>query len=152
MQVFLPYADFAASIECLDKKRCWKQLVEVDTIIEILEGRHSSPYYKHAAVRAWKGYTPSLRKYRNICLEVCLSKHKINTKKVPIESGDGEPPWFGYKPLHASHRGRLLMKDFEFYSRYGWPEQPMESYIYPVDKEYNLLPEIREALCSTTSL
>lgn len=142
MQVFLPYADYADSVHCLDKKRCWKQLVEVDQIIEILETRNESPYFKHAAVRAWKGFTPSLRRYRNICLNVCLSVHKINTKKTPIEMGSGVPPWVGYEPLHASHRGRLLAKDASFYGQYGWTEQSMDSYIYPVDKEWKLLPEI----------
>ncbi len=36
MQVFLPEPNFVKSISCLDKKRCWKQLIECDQILQIL--------------------------------------------------------------------------------------------------------------------
>ena len=34
MQTFLPYENFLESAKVLDKKRCWKQVVEANQIIE----------------------------------------------------------------------------------------------------------------------
>ena len=35
MQTFLPYPDFQRSAAVLDKKRCWKQVVETKQIINV---------------------------------------------------------------------------------------------------------------------
>jgi hypothetical protein len=35
-----------------------------------------------------------------------------------------EPPWLGNESLHSSHRAALLYKDYSWYSKFGWSEQP----------------------------
>ena len=42
------------------------------------------------------------------------------------------PWWLGHEPIHKSHRAALLIKNLEFYSKYGWRETPEEKYIWPV--------------------
>lgn len=37
MQTFLPYRSFSRSAKSLDKQRCWKQVVEADQLITIIE-------------------------------------------------------------------------------------------------------------------
>jgi hypothetical protein len=98
MNTFLPYADFMESAKVIDKKRCWKQVVEAKQIINILEtkanlGLAINDYVKaedalskvitwsnHPAVKMWEGYIEALKHYYNIFLSTCLTEHKINTK------------------------------------------------------------------------
>ena len=149
MQTFLPYPSFARSAACLDKKRCWKQVIEAKGIISILENPEAkSRIRNHPAVRQWKGYIESLKIYFDIFLCWSMLIHKIKTS-LPMINGIDRiekpplPPWFGYEPYHASHRARLLEKDPEFYGIYKWRESP-GPYIWPVDKEGKLLKEIEE--------
>jgi hypothetical protein len=44
------------------------------------------------------------------------------------------PDWFGFEDFHSSHRANLLKKDPEFYSQYGWIENPQNPYVW-MDKE-----------------
>jgi|TARA_R110000751_G_scaffold31335_8_gene79912 hypothetical protein len=45
----------------------------------------------------------------------------LQTRKV-------KPPWWGYEPLHSSHRANLLRKDPEYYGKFGWTEEPRKGY------------------------
>lgn len=45
MQTFLPYADFQKSANILDKKRCWKQVVETKQILNLLLHRSNNEFY-----------------------------------------------------------------------------------------------------------
>lgn len=45
MQTFLPYADFQKSANILDKKRCWKQVVETTQILNLLNHRSNYEFY-----------------------------------------------------------------------------------------------------------
>lgn len=102
MQTFLPYPDFIQSAKVLDKKRCWKQVVEAKQIINILEkdevhidwpqiGQFQmkpTAWRNHPAVKMWEGYghLEVLRHYYNVFLHHCLYTHKINTKLPYLES------------------------------------------------------------------
>lgn len=93
----------------------------------------------------WKGYGVALCKYYNCFLITCLNKWKINVKayRPIIITGElREPVWLGYEPLHFSHRGNLLRKNFEFYKQYGWKEVSMNEYYWPVAKDGSLREEI----------
>ena len=41
------------------------------------------------------------------------------------------PKWFGNKNFHSAHRQTLLSKDFEWYSQFGWKEEPKYEYVWP---------------------
>lgn len=148
MQTFLPFSDFKRSAEVLDKKRCWKQVVEAKGMLTVLSGIKPSRYTNHAALRQWKGYDNALKLYYNIFLDHCLKVHKIKTKLdfLIVDEPVILPPWIGYEPLHSSHRRRLLEKNIEFYSQFNWEEKPGGGYIWAVDQNYNLIPEIQEWL------
>lgn len=136
MQTFLPYQNFLDSAESLDKKRCWKQVVETKQIINVLEGK-STAWQNHPAVKMWEGHTFWLRDYFNAFLKVCIEKHKINTKydyfHQDLEPQDSLPWWLGKKKFHRAMRARLIEKDETFYlpkfpedklfndGKYFWP-------------------------------
>ena len=139
MQTFLPYPDFRKSLECLDYRRLGKQRVESKQIIDTLTGV-SEGWKNHPAVKMWSGHVEALktyydwnlyiweeRGYRNIKLKPfrpCLFKHQY-------EILHGMPEWFG-GDIHSSHRSALLYKKFEFYSQYGWTEEPKLDYVWPI--------------------
>lgn len=138
MQTFLPYSDIQKSAESLDKKRCWKQIVEAKQIINVLEGK-TTAWQNHPAVKMWVGHTDLLKHYYNIFLHHCVEVHKINTKLWYYECKYSEgtydekngsrlflnvvdildvnelPWWFGQEQFHRSHRARLIEKNKEFY-------------------------------------
>lgn len=136
MQTFLPYRSFSMSALALDKKRCWKQVVEAKQIIEVLEGR-SVAWKNHPAVLMWAGHPYDLKDYFNIFLNVCLENHKINTSMEPyLLRSKGVPPppwWLGNKDFHRAMRSRLIEKNKEHYlplfpddegfngGKYMWP-------------------------------
>ncbi len=133
MQTFLPYADFAATARCLDKKRCFKQAVEAQQILNTLATDNG--WRHHPAVKMWRGYELALRAYFNAVLEESI-RRGVNTRYRPFEIQQREialPPWLGHEPFHASHRARLLDKAPEHYSRFGWIEKPnSRGYLWPM--------------------
>jgi hypothetical protein len=143
MQTFLPYSDFLLSAKVLDKKRCWKQVVEAKQIIDTLIGlqnpeikelnitlqRKQFPWMNHPAVKMWKGHIPELKFYFNGFLISAIKNHKINTKYEPylnwkefIPRGLIHDPitlempwWLGNEDFHRAMRARLIEKDRNFY-------------------------------------
>ncbi len=156
MQTFLPYSSFQLSAQVLDKKRCWKQVVEAKQIIECLTDvtSKSHRYINHPAVQMWVGYEDLLKHYYNMFLLHCKKVHKINTtlhyqyctfSNPEFIDGDGEilnfikwedyrynannypfPFWLDNENFHRSHRARLIEKNREFYL----PK-------FPEDENYN---------------
>ena len=129
MQTFLPYENYLKSAEVLDKKRCWKQVVETKQILCILhyeavpdewkENKSwiSQGWKNHPAVQMWVGYELSLANYYNVFLDHCLNVHNINTtmQKVIIKTPPVLPWWLNNEPFHRAMRARLIVKDKDFY-------------------------------------
>lgn len=144
MQTFLPYASFQRSATVLDKKRCWKQVVEAKQIINVLEG-NSTAWGNHPAVKMWIGHTFWLRDYFNAFLQVSIEKHKINTKydyfHQDLEQQDPLPWWLGNGDFHRAMRARLIEKNEAFYlplfpkdkgfndGKYLWPDMKTKTFI-----------------------
>ncbi len=150
MQTFLPYPDFHDSAVVIDKKRCWKQVVEAAQILDVLEGRKNG-WANHPAVKMWIGYNNVLRGYFNVFLHVSKTLHGINTKYTqlsPYRTGfnpdkdnhDYYPWWLGNKDFHRAMRARLIEKDEEFYlpkfpddkgfngGKYFWPDMETQTF------------------------
>ena len=136
MQTFLPYPDFRRSFVVLDWKRLGKQRVEAMQIINAITGvpRKDGKVYKgwvnHPCSVMWRDYVPALKLYHNVCIDEWvyrgynnnMVKYDLTGVKIVM------PHWFGDPAFHASHRANLMRKDFEFYARYGWTENPNDPY------------------------
>ncbi len=156
MNTFLPFADFLQSAKCLDKRRCFKQVVETYQILNTLRG-NSEGWKNHPVIRMWKSYEDCLQWYYNIFYQYCLDIHKINFQKLPkpclLPKYMKYPPWLGYEPLHHSHRANLLRKSIEdlskgrlelsqklFQSGISITDYNLnEPYLWPIDKIGNLI-------------
>jgi hypothetical protein len=141
MQTFLPYSDIKESLKVLDMKRLGKQRVEAYQIISAITGRpkkDGTPYKgwtSHPCSIMWKDYVPMLKTYYNLCIDEWVSRGYKNTMiKEEINESVISPKWFGNNKFHSSHRANLLKKEPEFYSKFGWTENPQDPYIW-MDKD-----------------
>ncbi|MFK4150048.1 MSMEG_6728 family protein [Streptomyces sp. NPDC004065] len=156
MQTFLPYADFTASAEVLDRRRLGKQRVEA---LQVLRGLTVPGYgwRRHPAVRMWAGYEEALVRYGlDVCRvwrelghqDSCAAKlvadltafrpgtQAVRGQRELAEAGE-LPPWLGQEALHRSHRSALVRKDPETYGPvfpgvpddlpYVWPSSDREA-------------------------
>ena len=57
-----------------------------------------------------------------------MEKYELNFLNIKF------PHWLGDVRFHSSHRANLLRKDYEYYSQFGWTENPKSPYVWH-DKE-----------------
>lgn len=135
MQTFVPYPDFSLSAASLDKKRLGKQRVETLQILNcIVVGKRG--WSNHPAVRMWKQNPAGLSAYGvAVCQawidmgfkDTCLGKISELVSPDPLDL----PDWWNDERVHSSHRSNLLRKDFDFYSSFGWVDDPDAPYFWP---------------------
>ena len=134
MQTFLPYPNFADSLDCLDYRRLGKQRVEAYQIINALEGTSKGKgWINHPATRMWADNVEALKCYCNMAIATWIARGYKNTMKFySVKDTVTMPAWIGDMYLHASHRSNLLRKDPKFYGQYGWHEPHDLEYVWPV--------------------
>ena len=137
MQIFLPYEDFKKSLRTLDNKRLGKQRVETYQIISAISRRpklDGTPYkgwLNHPCTIMWKNHLPALKQYLNYSIMEWIERGFKNTMNFEIVNEEIVIPSFvGNERFHSSHRANLLKKEPEFYSKYGWTENPTDPYVW----------------------
>lgn len=134
MQTFLPFADFRETARVLDNRRLGNQAYNECKVL--ITGK----WPNHPASKMWRGYTCSLAHYALALLEELSERGRHYEKWINFynDIADGccnehdVPPWLGREDIHASHRANLLRKDPEWYGQFGWKEEPIEGYVWPV--------------------
>jgi hypothetical protein len=139
MQSFLPYPNFVASAQVLDRARLGKQRVEgrqMQTAIQ--EG---SGWSNHPCTKMWSQHVTALMMYTDCCIKEWIRRGYENNMPLMLDHSkpyflDIEmPPWLGDERLHSSHRAALLHKDPEWYSQFDWTEEPKLEYFWPTVEE-----------------
>lgn len=139
MQTFLPYPSFYLSAKCLDWRRLGKQRSEAITILNSNLARKNGVKYgwqSHPATRMWENYLPALVMYYNTILQEWIDRGRKNNMPFLYPEDFGEinmPKFMGNNQVHSSHRGNLLRKDYEYYSKFGWTEKPIEGYVWIIE-------------------
>lgn len=137
MQTFLPYPEYCLSAIVLDKSRAGNQVWK--------EGWPLSrgKWPNHPASKMWQGHQHSLCDYL-LCIVDVLKEREWARPEIIYKWGEyllyrklqlpdtGPPLWLGDERLHSSHRAALLHKKPEWYSQYGWAEEPKLDYYWPV--------------------
>lgn len=132
MQTFLPYPDFAESARVLDRQRLGKQRVEAMQIFRTLTGQ-SPGWANHPATRMWCDHTCALAEYGRAMISEWTQRGYRNTIVIFDDIPPGPPPpWLGNPAFHASHRSNLLRKAPDWYSQFGWRDDPTLPYIWPL--------------------
>ena len=132
MQTFLPYKSFKKSMESLDWRRLGKQRVETHQVLNVLLGRTDTKGWRnHPITKMWDGYETALKEYFNICVNEWINRGYNNNMELEnIDDDITYPDWLGNDLIHSSHRANLLRKDYEYYSKFGWDENPSNPYIW----------------------
>src|SRR5579871_2040016 len=133
VNTFLIHPDFKVSARCLDKKRLFKQCVEVIQILNVLEGK-TQGFKNHPAVLQWKDYIPCLKLYFNAHLEEVYrrAEHRTDMNYFVITDIIIRP-WF-VDNIHFmnSHRAALKRKDPDYYKGIECPEVYLKlGYLWP---------------------
>ena len=138
MQTFLPYADFNKTVECLDYRRLGKMRIEAMQIYRVITGQAKPnksgkvAWSSHPAVRMWRNHEDALAIYHNSCIKEWIKRgYKNNMSLIEPKGKIIYPHWLGDEKFHALHRGTLLFKNYEWYSQFGWEEEPKYEYIWP---------------------
>ena len=140
MQTFLPYESFEKSAQTLDWRRLGKQRVEGMQIINAITGKKrkdGKPYkgwINHPCSVMWKDYVPALKHYTNVIIQEWITRGYNNNMEFYDTGKIIMPDWIGNEKFHSSHRANLLRKDFDYYSQFGWTENPERPYVWH-DKE-----------------
>ena len=140
MQTFLPYESFEKSAQTLDWRRLGKQRVEGMQIINAITGKtrkDGKPYkgwINHPCSVMWKDYGPALKHYTNVFIQEWINRGYNNNMEFYDTGKIIMPDWIGNEKFHSSHRANLLRKDFDYYSQFGWTENPERPYVWH-DKE-----------------
>lgn len=154
MQTFLPYKSYLRSAKTLDYRRLNKQRSEARDILYLCHRRKGDDrrkqfnksdkqaeylwkrYRNHPAVLMWENNINSLKLYYNTIVQEWIDRgYNNNLELFPIRGKVVHPSWLGNRKFHSLHRANLLRKDFKFYSRYNWKEEPVEGYYWPIRKE-----------------
>ncbi len=131
MQTFLPLPDFRKSLECLDNARLGKQRVESMQLIDAIYNPRNS-WRRHPACQMWFDYPDALGEYLNISIDIWKKRGFVNNMcYYDVSDSFDLPPWFGWEPLHSSHRSNLLRKDYYHYSKFNWKESDNDPYVWP---------------------
>ena len=140
MQTFLPHESFEKSAQVLDWRRLGKQRVEGMQIINAITGKNrkdGKPYkgwINHPCSVMWKDYVPALKHYTNVIIQEWITRGYNNNMEFYDTGKIIMPDWIGNEKFHSSHRANLLRKDFDYYSQFGWTENPERPYVWH-DKE-----------------
>lgn len=140
MQVFIPFPRYLDSCKVLDKKRLFKQVVEIRQILAGMgervkknDGTYYRPTHKnHPIYETWRGCHCALMFYHDLLLGECRDRN-IKTKierfyPRTILEVFVNPYWFGDEDFHSRHRAALLAKDPKWYGQFGWTEKPIIDY------------------------
>lgn len=131
MNTFLPFPDFAKSVQALDWKRLNSQQNEVLTMIR-------GGWRHHPASRMWQGYFYQLGCYGVAACKEWVRRGYNDTRQKNIvaemlkHKNTGLPPWFGDPAFHLAHQSNLIRKKPEHYGPL-FPGVPDDlPYIWPV--------------------
>lgn len=140
MQTFLPYPNFAASAQVLDRARLGKQRVEAWQILQALTDPAKKGWANHPAVLQWKGSEWWLAQYGcKICDEWSSRGYKDTMlerfeKVLPGLKQGIVPPWLFNEKYHHSHQANLVRKDPRHYGPLFPKADPTLPYFWPVTK------------------
>ena len=130
MQTFLPYSNFQKTAEVLDWRRLGKQRVEGMQIIKTILTPEQKGWQNHPIVIMWTPYVQALMVYTNTIINEWIKRGYNNNMELYKIGSIIMPDWLGNKKFHASHRANLLRKDYEYYSQFGWDENPKSPYVW----------------------
>src|SRR5882724_1730569 len=115
MIIFLPYPNFKKCAEVIDNKRLWKQILEANQLVELIENKKIKSYWrdKHCYIM-WENDSHALRAYRDCFVREWLKRRLKYPPEIIVDMLYYKPDWMinGYpEKIYSSHRAALLKKN-----------------------------------------
>lgn len=145
MITFLPSSSYIESAKILDTKRLIKQRLEAAQILALIlsipnkDGNKRTGYRNHPVTKMWLLYPSQLYIYylaifgemevRDINVNPLYYEEELNRQSINVPHL--VPLWSNDERLYSSHRAALLAKDYNYYSKYNWKEEPKIDYWWP---------------------
>lgn len=140
VNTFVPYDDVHKCARELDWRRLGKQRVEAYQIWRCLKG-YTRGWRNHPAVKAWEGYECALAVYCNAMIHEWVLRGYRNTMSfLPHGERPDFPWWWGWMPVHMSHRAALNRKLGTHY-RYEVGEYIYWGYVWPTKVPFEMRKE-----------
>ena len=129
MNTFVPYANVIKSAKVLDNARLNKQVLETVQILRVIDKEYpTKAWQNHPAVVQWHDHEYKLA-YYGLMMEQEANKRGIKSNqkdelkaKMIGYAKQGKnvdyPAWWGFEPMHASHRSNLTRKDAKHYGEF----------------------------------
>ena len=143
MQSFSPLYTYEDCARVLDNKRCFKNALEAYQVLRIIRGvTNTKGWRNHPVTLMWAKYPNSYVEYALCFTTEWLKrgyKTTLDTKLKQLynpQESTIKPDWWDVEEFHSSHRQTLLTKDFNYYSKFGWSEQPKYEYWWPTQHGY----------------
>lgn len=138
MQTFVPVPNFTESAKVLDYRRLGKQRVETMQIINAIIFNRQHGWRHHPATKMWEQNVNGLSAYGVAICEEWISRGYRDTclnkiKNLVMPDSDDLPRWWGDERVHSSHRSNLLRKNPDYYSQFGWIDDPSAEYFWPTN-------------------
>lgn len=131
--------DCGCSVTNLEKNKIISNYCDSCKKIQTFNFYKMVPWINHPAVRMWRDGLGCLVRYSFEILEECKKRGFKDTLESKLkdylyltQTSPFAPSWLGNERLHSSHRQALLFKNFNWYSKFGWKEQPKYEYYWPV--------------------
>ena len=138
VNTFVPCDDVEKCARELDWRRLGKQRVEAYQIWRALKG-YTRGWRNHPAARAWEGHECALAMYCNAMIREWINRGYRNTMEfLPHGESPEFPWWWGWMPVHMSHRAALNRKLSSYY-KYEVGEYADWGYVWPSE----VSPELR---------
>lgn len=126
MQIFMPYPDLKRSAQCLDPERLGNQVYR--ECVTLANGKWSD----HPASRIWyPNHVHAIALYALHGLEELYNRgynypewFDYWNSVADTQQDNGLPNIVGTELFHASHRSQLLLKNYYWYIKLGWIEEP----------------------------
>ncbi len=135
MITFLPDRSFFECARILDYRRLGKQRLEARWVLQELQ-KENSRFKNHPLYKMWDGFEGMLINYGIAIIDEWISRgYKDNQLSWFLDQDqegyeDNDPFWVFDERIYSSHRTKLITKDPQYYSQFGWSEIPDSNCLY----------------------
>ena len=137
VNTFVPSTSFEECAKQLDYRRLGKQRVEAYQLWRVITGQ-TKGWRNHPAAKAWEGHPCALALYCNTMIREWIHRgYKNNMKYLPHCKNPKMPWWWGWDPVHMSHRAALNRKLSVFY-HYDVGDYANWGYCWPTKVPHHL--------------
>jgi hypothetical protein len=138
MNTFLVDKSFIKTAQYLDRQRLGKQRVEAIQMLDIMCDSNKKGWRNHPCFKMWDGHPRLLAAYGLAVCDEWIKRGYVDNLKsrffnkfayfdnliLDDKYSESLPKWYNNEEFYSRYRSILLYKNYEWYSQFGWTEEP----------------------------